>query len=103
MNTYTSALELINFSNVIGNAIVHSEHAINQLQLRSDNYDFDTIWEEILGIQFWDLDAQQQKAAKIVCAELFRELCHANEKAPLFDDDFFDDFIADDRQQDFDF
>jgi len=103
MNIYTSALDLINFSNAIGNAIVFSEHAINQLQLRSDNYDFDTIWEEVLGIQFWDLDAQQQLAAKTVCAELFRALCNANEKASLFNDDFFDACIADTRQMDFDF
>ena len=103
MNIYTSALDLINFSNAIGNAIVFSEHAINQLQLRSDNYDFDAVWQDILDIQFCDLDAQQQKAAKTVCAELFRALCNANEKAPIFDDEFFDACIADTKQMDFDF
>jgi len=103
MNTYISALDLINFSNAIGNAIVHSEHSINQLQLRSDNYDFHVIWEDILGIQFWDLDAQQQIAAKTTCAALFKALCSANEKPPLFDDDFFDACIADTRQMDLDF
>ena len=103
MNTYTSALDLINFSNAIGNAIVHSEHSINQLLLKSGCYDFDVIWQEILDIQFWDLDAEQQKAAKTVCAELFRALCNANEKTSLVDDDFFDACIADTRQLDFDF
>jgi len=31
MTKYISAFDLINLSNDVGNAIVHSEHAINQL------------------------------------------------------------------------
>jgi hypothetical protein len=103
MNNYVSALDLINLSNEVGNALVRSDHAINELQLNSNNYNFEEIWNEILDIQFWDLDEQDQRAAKNVCCELFKAACAANAESLIIDDAFIAEYISDNDQFEFDF
>ena len=103
MTKYISAFDLINLSNDVGNAIVHSEHAINQLQLRNGNYDFEAIWRDILDIQFWDLDRDQQQAAKIVCEQLIKAATNTCNHQAIVDDEFFNDCIGSCQQLEFDY
>ncbi len=95
MHNYVSAIDLINLTNEIGNAIVHSEHAINQLKLNNNNYNFEIIWRDILDIHFWDLEEPQQDAAKAVLEQLIKSLCIASEQTLMVDGDFLDECIAD--------
>jgi hypothetical protein len=94
MNNYVSALDLINLTNEIGNAIVHSEHSINQLKLNNNTYNFEIIWRDILDIHFWDLEKPQHTAAKAVFEKLIESLCIASEQSFMADDDFLDECIA---------
>jgi len=102
-NKYVSALDLIDLTNLIGNAIVNSEHQINHMQLSSNNYDFEKVWTEILEIQFCDLDAQHQNAVKIVCQHLIQALCEIEDNELIIDDAFIDDCISDNGEQQLEF
>ena len=103
MNNYVSALDLIELSNEIGNAIVHSEHEINQLMLNNNNYNFEMLWRDILEIHFWDLEQPQQEAAKTVLEQLIKSLCIAQEQSVIIDDDFITDSLGDYEQLELDF
>ncbi|WP_019030054.1 hypothetical protein [Colwellia piezophila] len=103
MNNYVSALDLINLTNEIGNAIVHSEHAINQLKLNNNNYNFEILWRDILEIHFWDLEQPQQEAAKAVLEQLIKSVCIACEQSLIIDDDFISDCFGGCEQLEFDF
>ncbi len=103
MSSYVSALDLIDLSNEVGNALVRCDHAINQLQLGNGEPDFETIWQDVLDIQFWHLEHQQQQAAKSVCEQLIKAAIKASEPTLTIDDDFINDCIADCQQLEFDF
>ncbi|MDP2561190.1 hypothetical protein [Psychrobium sp. 1_MG-2023] len=103
MKQYVSALDLIELSNDVGNAIVHSEHAINSLQLNTNNYNFEKVWQELLDIQFWGYDVTYQQAAKAVCEQLIQSACLVNEQQLMIDDEFIDECLDDIEQLKFDF
>jgi len=103
MNNYVSALDLIELTNEMGNAIVHSEHAINQLKLNNNNYNFEILWRDILEIHFWDLEQPQQAAAKAVLDQLIKSLCIVCEQSLIIDDDFITDCLGDYEQLELDF
>ena len=91
MKSYVSAINLINFSNEVGNAIVHCEHAINQLELGKREHDFEAIWRDLFEVHFWDDEEIYSEAAKAVLEVLINSLCIAH-KLPLVNEyDFNND------------
>lgn len=91
MKPYVSALNLIELSNDIGNAIVLCEHAINQLELGERDYDFETLWRDYFEIYFWDHEYAQSEAARMVLETLINSLCMAHKLSLVSEYDFTND------------
>ena len=99
MKDYVSALDLIKLSNEVGNALIHSEHAINELQLTNGKCDFDYIWEYILDIQFCDLDDRETQIVKTVCEHLIKASCEMLSGAKHIDEFINSNISYDEKKQ----
>lgn len=89
MKNYVSALDLIELSNDIGNAILFCEHAINQLELGKREHDYEILWRDHFEIYFWDHDDALSDAAKVVIEELIKSLCLAQRLSLLNEEELF--------------
>ncbi len=103
MKNHLSATELIHLSNEVGNAILRSEQAINNLNLTINNFNFEQVWLEVLSIQFSDLNEEYELAAKRISYQLFLSLLIAKHQAYYIDEGFLEECISKDKQQEFDF